>query len=169
MVDSYRRQAVESAATAVAETADDSYDGHVAGLPLPGVDGRTRMSRFLWICLGGAAGTGARYALSGWILAAIGTGFPYGTLAVNLIGSFLVGAVVHVALATNSIAPTLRLALTTGFLGGFTTYSTFNYETLQYFQEKAWLLGFANIAVTVVSCLLAGAAGLVLARAAVGG
>ena len=127
------------------------------------------MPRFLWICLGGAAGTGLRYALSGWILSAIGTGFPYGTLAVNVIGSFLLGAIMHIALATSWITPALRLALTTGFLGGFTTYSTFNYETLWYFQEKAWFLGFANIAVTVVSCLLAGAAGLVLARAAVGG
>ncbi len=126
------------------------------------------MQRFFWICLGGAAGTGARYALSGWVLLVFGTAFPWGTLAVNLIGSFLLGATMHMALTTNWIAPALRLALTTGFLGGFTTYSTFNYETLQYFQEKAWLLGFANIAVTVVSCLLAGAAGLVLARAAAG-
>jgi CrcB protein len=127
------------------------------------------MSRFFWICLGGAAGTGARYALSGWALSTLGTGFPYGTLAVNLIGSFLLGAIMHVALATSWIAPALRLTLTTGFLGGFTTYSTFNYETIRYFQESAWLYGFMNIGVTVISCLLAGAAGLLLARAVIGG
>jgi len=127
------------------------------------------MARFLWICLAGAAGTGARYALSGWVLLAAGTAFPYGTLAVNVIGSFVLGAIMHAALATNWIAPAFRLALTTGFLGGFTTYSTFNYETLRYFQESAWLYGFLNIAVTVISCLLAGAAGLLLARAAIGG
>jgi CrcB protein len=127
------------------------------------------VARFFWICLGGAAGTGARYALSGWTLQAFGTGFPYGTLAVNLIGSFLLGAIMHVALATDWIVPALRLALTTGFLGGFTTYSTFNYETLRYFQAGAWLYGFWNIAVTVISCLGAGVAGLWLARAAIGG
>ena len=127
------------------------------------------MLRFFWICLGGAAGTGARYAVSGWMLAILGTSFPYGTLAVNVIGSFLLGAIMQAALVTGGIAPTVRLALTTGFLGGFTTYSTFNYETLRYFQESAWLYGFVNIAVTVVSCLFAGIAGLWLARAAFGG
>ena len=95
------------------------------------------MLRFFWICLGGAAGTGARHALSGRVLAALGTGFPYGTLAVNVIGSFLLGAIMQVALGTNAIPPALRLALTTGSLGGFTTYSTFNYETLRYFQSRA--------------------------------
>jgi fluoride exporter len=127
------------------------------------------MLRFFWICLGGAAGTGARYALSGWILTALGTGFPYGTLAVNVIGSFLLGAIMQAALSTNLIAPALRLALTTGFLGGFTTYSTFNYETLRFFQESAWLYGVLNVAVTVICCLLAGIAGLWLARVAMGG
>lgn len=126
------------------------------------------MSRFFWICLAGAAGSGARYALSGWIFTALGTGFPYGTLAANVIGSFLLGAIMHVALVTGWISPALRLALTTGFLGGFTTYSTFNYETLRYFQESAWLYGLLNIGVTVVSCLLAGATGFLLARVAVG-
>ncbi|HET9209989.1 MAG TPA: CrcB family protein, partial [Thermoanaerobaculia bacterium] len=88
------------------------------------------MARFLWICLGGAAGTGARYLLSGWLLRAAGPGFPWGTLAVNVIGSFLLGLILQVSLTTTLISPTLRLALTTGVMGGFTTYSTFNYETL---------------------------------------
>ena len=127
------------------------------------------MSRFFWICLGGAVGTGARYALSGWILDALGIGFPYGTLAVNLIGSFLLSGIMHVALATDWIAPVLRLALTTGFLGGLTTYSTFNYETLQYLQAGAWLYGFWNIAVTVIACLAGGVAGLWMARLVIGG
>ena len=122
------------------------------------------MSRFLWICLGGGLGTGARYLLSGWLLAVFGTAFPYGTLAVNLIGSFLLGAIMHVALTTNWIAPALRLALTTGVMGGFTTYSTFNYETLQYLREEAWSLAACNVGVTVVGCLAAGVAGLALAR-----
>jgi len=90
--------------------------------------------------------------------------FPYGTLAANLIGSFLLGAIMHVALTTNWIASTLRLALTTGIMGGFTTYSTFNYETLQYLRQEAWGLVAWNLGATVVGCLAAGMAGLALAR-----
>ena len=122
------------------------------------------MTRFLWICLGGAAGTGARYLLSGWLLRAAGPGFPWGTLAVNVIGSFLLGLLMQIALATDLFSPTLRLALTTGVMGGFSTYSTFNYETLQYFQQNDWLLGAANVAATVIVCLAAGGLGVVAGR-----
>jgi fluoride exporter len=127
------------------------------------------MSRFLWICLGGAAGTGARYLLSGWALAAFGTSFPYGTLAVNVVGSFLVGLLMQVGLATPILSPTLRLALTTGVMGGFTTYSTFNYETIRYIQEGAWRLALGNVALTLALCLAAGFAGLALGRSLFGG
>jgi len=126
------------------------------------------VSRFFWICLGGAAGTGARYLLSGWALQILGTGFPWGTLAVNLLGSFFIGAIMHAGLTTQLIPPTLRLALTTGVLGGFTTYSSFNYETLKLFQEGAWRMGFVNVAVMLLGCLAAGAAGLGAARLALG-
>jgi CrcB protein len=122
------------------------------------------MARFLWICLGGAAGTGARYLLSGWLLRAAGPGFPWGTLAVNVTGSFLLGLIMQVALATDLISPTLRLALTTGVMGGFTTYSTFNYETLQYLQRNEWLAAFANVAATLLVCLVAGALGVLTGR-----
>jgi len=122
------------------------------------------MTRFLWICLGGAAGTGARYLLSGWLARTAGPGFPWGTLAVNVLGSFLLGLIMQVALAAETFPPTLRLALTTGVMGGFTTYSTFNYETLQYFQQDEWLLGLANLGVTVAACLIAGVLGLFAGR-----
>jgi len=122
------------------------------------------MTRLFWICLGGAAGTGARYLLSGWVLAALGPAFPYGTLAVNTVGSFLLGAIMHVALTTRLLAPTLRLALTAGVLGGFTTYSTFNYETTNYFRAGAWGLGMVNAGATFFGCLAAGLTGLALAR-----
>jgi fluoride exporter len=123
------------------------------------------MTRFFWICLGGAAGTAARYLLGGWLLGLLGTSFPYGTLAVNLLGSFLVGAVMHVSLATELIGPTLRLALTTGFLGGFTTYSTFNYETVRYLREGALYLGLVNFGVMSLACLVGGFLGVALAQA----
>src|SRR5215213_5585291 len=122
------------------------------------------MARFLWICLGGAVVTGARYLLSGWLLRAAGAAFPWGTLAVNVLGSFLLGLLMEVSLTTDLLPPTLRLALATGVLGGFTTYSTFNYETLRFFQEDAWLLGFLNLGATVAACLIAGALGLLSGR-----
>jgi CrcB protein len=122
------------------------------------------MARFLWICLGGALGTGARYLLSGWVLRTAGPGFPYGTLAVNVIGSFLLGLIMQVSLTTEAVSPTLRLTLTTGVMGGFTTYSTFNYETLQFLQEGSWLFGCMNLGITVVACLAAGLLGVVAGR-----
>lgn len=122
------------------------------------------MARFLWICLGGAAGTGARYLLSGWLLRAAGPGFPWGTLAVNVLGSFLLGLIMQIAIATDLLSPTLRLTLTTGVMGGFTTYSTFNYETLQYLQQNDWVLGSLNLVATVAVCLAAGSLGLVAGR-----
>jgi CrcB protein len=126
------------------------------------------MARLFWICLGGAIGTGARYALSGWLLRILGPEFPYGTLAVNVLGSFLLGVLMQVALSTESFPPTLRLILATGVVGGFTTYSTFNYETLQLFQEGAWLLGLGNLGITVAGCLAVGGLGLVVGRLLVG-
>ncbi len=127
------------------------------------------MSRFLWICLGGAAGTGARYLLSGWAAGALGTAFPWGTFAVNVIGSFFVGLIMQLGLATPLLSPTLRLALTTGVMGGFTTYSTFNYETIRWIQDGSWDLALANVALTVASCLVAGLAGIAAARWIFGG
>ena len=123
------------------------------------------MARFL---LGGAIGTGARYliALGGPRL--LGTSFPYATLTVNVVGSFLLGGIMHVGLTTNLMSPGLRLVLTTGVMGGFTTYSTFNYETMEYLREGAFGLAGLNVAATLLLCLLAGAAGLSLARWLVG-
>lgn len=114
-------------------------------------------------------GTGARYLLSGWSVQRFGGAFPYGTLAVNAIGSFALGVLMQTALTTQLLPPTLRLTLTTGVLGGFTTYSTFNYETLQFFQEGTVLMGLVNILATVLLCLAAGALGVVGARWAIGG
>jgi len=126
------------------------------------------MSRFLWICLGGAVGTGARYILGGWAITLLGTAFPFGTLLINILGSFAISLVMHLALSAKLIAPTLRLTLATGLLGGFTTYSTFNYETLAYLREGNWAVGITNVAATVLLCLAAGVAGLALARTLVG-
>lgn len=126
------------------------------------------MERLVWICLGGAVGSGARYLVSGWVLALLGSAFPYGTLAVNVLGSLLLGAVMHVGLSTEWMTPTARLALTVGLAGGFTTFSTFSYETFHLLEEGAWALALLNAAATLVACLAATFAGLVVARWAVG-
>jgi fluoride exporter len=124
--------------------------------------------RFLLVCLGGAIGTAARYLVSMWAPALLGSSFPFGTLIVNGLGSFLLAFIMHVGGTTEILSPDLRVMLTTGVMGGFTTYSTFNYETTEYLREGAWMLATANILATVLICLAAGFAGLALARVFVG-
>src|SRR4029078_7920335 len=96
----------------------------------------TAMARFLLICLGGAVGTGARSLFSTAMTRAFGN-FPFGTLGVNVIGSFLASVVMVLALEKSARAPDLRVLGRTGGLGGFTTYSSFNYETLHLAQSGA--------------------------------
>jgi CrcB protein len=127
------------------------------------------MERLLWICLGGAVGTAGRYLLGDWLMRVAGPAFPWGTLAVNVLGSFLLGLVMQLALSTDWISPTLRLTLATGVLGGFTTYSSFNYETLRLLEGGSLLLAGVNLAGTVAGCLVAGTLGMALARALAGG
>ncbi|WP_437931042.1 fluoride efflux transporter CrcB [Sorangium sp. So ce291] len=122
------------------------------------------MDRWFWIGLGGAAGTLARYGLSTWCQQRFGAAFPYGTLAVNVIGSFLLGVILQVAATTELLSPTLRLGLSTGVMGGFTTYSSFNYETIKLVEDRAWTLGALNVLVTVAGCLIAGVLGMAVAR-----
>lgn len=122
------------------------------------------MTRFLLVCLGGAIGTAARYLTALWAAAALGTTFPFGTLIVNTVGSFLIAFIMQTATATELLSPDIRLMLTTGVMGGFTTYSTFNYETTGYLREGAYAMALLNLSVTVVGCLVAGLAGLALAR-----
>ena len=127
------------------------------------------MSRVVLIGLAGALGTICRYGIGLWARSALGTEFPYGTLIVNVVGCFLIALVSQVALTTTLVSPTLRLTLTTGFLGGLTTYSSFNYETTELFRAGAWLPGAVNFAATFIGCLGAGIVGLALARRLAGG
>jgi fluoride exporter len=120
--------------------------------------------RFLLICLAGAAGTGARYLFGGWAQRQLGTGFPYGTLGVNLIGSFLIVIIMQLGLVKGVISGDLRVILTTGLMGGFTTYSSFNYETVQFLREGAFAMAFLNISLTFLGCLIAAGLGLALGR-----
>lgn len=121
------------------------------------------MTRLLLVCLGGALGSGARYLTSLAAASLFGVAFPYGTLIVNVAGSFLLGFVMELL-----PPPDLRFFLTTGVLGGFTTYSTFNYETSGYLRDGAWATAALNIGATVAGCLVAGFAGVAAGRAVVG-
>lgn len=122
------------------------------------------MERFLWICLAGALGTGARYLVGVWAGNRFGDAFPYGTLVVNLGGCLLMGFAMHASLAIASVSPTLRLAITTGFLGGLTTYSSFNAETTKLVEDGAYRAALVNFGLTTLGCFAAGLLGLVLAR-----
>src|SRR5262245_25109502 len=125
------------------------------------------MERYFWIFLGGAAGTGTRYLIAVWAARRLGGDFPYGTLIVNLIGCFLIAMAMHIGV-TLAWLPTVRAAITIGFVGGLTTYSSFNYETMRLVQEGAPLTALANLTATLVGGVLAGWAGLMTARAIVG-
>jgi CrcB protein len=122
------------------------------------------MKQLLAVLLGGAAGSVARYLLSSYVRDALGAHFPYGTIAVNVIGSFAMGALAYLGRTTEILSPTLVLALTTGVLGGFTTYSTFNDDTVQLIQSGAFGRAALNVGLTLSICLAAGFAGVALGR-----
>jgi len=120
--------------------------------------------RFLIVCGAGAAGCGARYLVALWAAERFGTRMPYGTLIVNILGSFLIALVMELSIRLVDFPPNLRLALTTGFLGGLTTYSSFNLETTQLAFSGHTMRALANLAITVVACLVAGLLGVFVAR-----
>jgi CrcB protein len=124
--------------------------------------------RLLLICLGGAVGTAARYGAGGLAARWWGTEFPYGTLAVNVAGSFLIGFIQQVGLTTMAIPETARLVLTIGVMGGFTTYSSFSFETIRLVEEGSWLQAAGNVIFTTGLCLGVCALGLALGRLVVG-
>jgi CrcB protein len=125
------------------------------------------MERLFWICLAGAAGTGTRYLVALWAAQRFGSTFPYGTLIVNLLGCFGIAAVMHAALAL-SWSPTSRSAVTIGFIGGLTTYSSFNYETTRLLEEGALGPAALNAVLTVAGSFAAGWLGMLCARELIG-
>ena len=122
------------------------------------------MTRFLLVCGAGAIGCGARYLVGLWAIERLGTKFPYGTLIVNVVGAFVFALVMELSIRIAEFPPNVRLALTTGFLGGLTTYSSFNYETTQLAISGSTMRALANLGVTILACLAAGLLGLWVAR-----
>ena len=123
------------------------------------------MASYFWIAIGSALGGAARYWCSGIAARLIGETFPWGTLIVNVIGSFLIALLMEISLRVASFPDELRLALTTGLMGGFTTYSSFNFETTTLAQNDDFGRAAANVGITLVACVAAGLVGLLLARA----
>lgn len=118
----------------------------------------------VWVAIGGALGAVSRYLLSNLVFQWINKPFPYGTLSVNLIGSFAIG-VVYVWLIENSWSGNQgRLLLMVGFLGAFTTFSTFSLESLTLLQQSRLAEFFTYMALSVGGCLLATAAGMWLTK-----
>jgi CrcB protein len=118
----------------------------------------------LWVGLGGAVGSIARYHVGIWLSRPSGA-LPWGTIAVNIAGSFLIALLLELALRHDAITPAIRVALATGVLGGFTTYSTFNQETLRMAQEGTWGAAVGYVALTLIGGLAAGVAGWAIGRA----
>jgi CrcB protein len=120
------------------------------------------------IGLAGAVGSVSRYALSTWTQRVAGGDFPLGTLAVNVVGCFLFGLLMEVALVGAWLPRTVTIALSVGFLGAFTTFSTFGYETLRRLEGGDWVPALGNVALSVVLGLTATWLGFTAARAVLG-
>lgn len=111
------------------------------------------MSRTVLVGLGGLVGSLCRYWLAGFVQQWNGSEFPLGTLVVNVVGSFVIGLVFALSLDRGLINANIRLLLTTGFCGGFTTMSTFSFETMALLRDGSGAAAFGNIGATLIACL----------------
>lgn len=105
-----------------------------------------------------------RYMVSGWVYSLAGKSLPYGTLTVNVVGSLLLGLIMEGSLRSTLLSPDLRFGLTVGFLGGFTTFSTFSYETVKLLEEGSLVSAGVNVLLNVTVCVAAALVGIYLAR-----
>jgi fluoride exporter len=120
--------------------------------------------RLTLIALLGAIGTLARYSLQGLIQVRTGGTFPYGTLLINLTGCFLLGLIGQFAMNRMVISPDWRIAIAVGFFGGYTTFSSFGWETAKMLEDGEWLRAATYVAASVVAGLLLSLAGIRLAN-----
>jgi fluoride exporter len=120
--------------------------------------------RLTLIAVFGAIGTLARYGLQGLVQAGTRGTFPYGTLLINLTGCFLLGLIGQLTLNRMMISPDWRVAITVGFFGGYTTFSSFGWETAKMLEDGDWLPATTYVAASVVAGLLLSIAGIRLAN-----
>jgi CrcB protein len=123
----------------------------------------------IWIAVAGALGALCRWAVARLSNALLGDYFAWGTLIVNILGCFLLGFLMHFGLVSDKLSATTRTALTVGFLGALTTFSTFSYETVKFIEDGNWTAAGANIGANLVIGLAATLAGLALGRTLLGG
>jgi CrcB protein len=116
------------------------------------------------IAIFGAIGCLSRYLLSNWVLERVGSGFPYGTMAVNLVGAYLIGLIMEFAIRSSQLSPTVRTGIVIGFLGGLTTFSTFSYETFRLLESGKVVTAFVNVLGSVIVCLAFTWLGIMTAR-----
>src|SRR5436190_21381098 len=104
------------------------------------------VQKSLWVGLGGFLGANARYWIGGWVQARWGSAFPWSTFVINVTGSFILGLFMTLVTERYAVpkAPVLRLLVAIGFVGAYTTFSTFEFETLSLVTTGAWLRAFAN-------------------------
>lgn len=122
------------------------------------------MIKTLIIFAGGGVGSVLRYFMSGWMYALFGSDFPYGTFAVNVIGSFVIALFLTAAEDRFLVSPEVRTFVAIGVLGGFTTFSTFTYETLGLFRDGSVLLGATNIFGSITVALFAAWLGILVGK-----
>lgn len=122
------------------------------------------LSHSVLVAIGGLVGSVARYWLSGVVQTLTGASFPSGTLAVNILGSFVIGLVMTLSFDRGLLNEDMRILLSTGFCGGFTTMSTFSYETLALLRDGEQLLAVGNVGTTFAACLGAAWVGSLVAR-----
>lgn len=122
------------------------------------------MLQTLTIAAGGAIGALMRFWISNAIYAWLGRDFPYGTLVVNVLGSLVMGLLFVLLIERYPVSPELRGAILVGFLGAFTTFSTFSIETLNLIEQVEYLRAAANIVLSVFLCVAAAWLGVALAR-----
>ncbi len=122
------------------------------------------MNQLLAIAAGGAIGSVLRFLMSSGVYAIAGRSFPYGTLAVNVVGSLLMGLLTVVLIERLSLGPEWRAAILIGVLGGFTTFSSFSIETLNLIEAGAHIKAIVNVLLSVVVCVGATWVGVVIGR-----
>lgn len=120
------------------------------------------------LAIAGALGALSRFYLSGWVEKMLGTDFSWGTLAVNLIGCFLLGLLMTVGAEAVGMAKEYRQAVTIGFLGAFTTFSTFGYETVRWLESGAVVTAITYVCASVVLGVLAAWGGVGMGRLVAG-
>lgn len=118
----------------------------------------------VYIGIFGGLGCLSRYGVSVWAATNLGTRFAYGTLGVNIAGSLMLGGIMEIAMRTSALSADLRLGICVGFMGGFTTFSTFAYDSWRLLETGQWLAAAFNILLNMVLCLGGAAAGIALVR-----